>query len=229
MPSKDESGFESWDGLHFDVMHGEIWADDADGNRTRAPVFQAVIDAMRRIPYTPERENEIQAGAFNICSAAMFGGMEDQPNLQQNRGGTAADVEEMINIHQRCHKLARDLYRMHRGSREALERGDQRDLREFQREVAKWSNRAAEAWSALEAGKQQPSIKGPPTKEIEAAVRRVALHEFEHLTGEPVAPRHPDYPTLKKFFSSLFEALKLDPNAVSQARTAVEERRSSLE
>ncbi len=36
--SKEESDFEFWAGLHFDVMYGEIWADDADGNRERAPV-----------------------------------------------------------------------------------------------------------------------------------------------------------------------------------------------
>ncbi len=221
----DNSEFERWAGLHFDVMCGEIWAEDADGNRERAPVFEAVIEAMRCIPYSPERENGIQAGAWNICSAAMIAGMEDQPNLQQNRGGTAKDVEEMINIHNRCYKLARDLYRLHRGSREALEKGDQRGLRQFQREVARWSDRAAEAWSELEAGEQQPHIKGPPTKDLETAIRTVALREFEHLTGETVAPKHPDYQALKKFFSSLFQALNLDPkNAVSQARTAVEKR-----
>ena len=107
----------------------------------------------------------------------------------------------------------------------ALEKDDQRGLRQFQREVAKWSDRAAEAWSALEAGEQQPSIKGAPTKDIEAAVRRVALREFEHLTDEQVAPKHPDYKALEEFFYLLFDALNLDPkNTVSQARTAVEER-----
>ena len=112
----DESGFECWAGLRFDVMRGEIWANDADGNRERAPVFEAVIEAMRCIPYSPERENGIQAGAWNICSAAMFAGMEDQPNLQQNRGGTARDVEEMINVHDLCFKLADSLHQLHRGS-----------------------------------------------------------------------------------------------------------------
>ena len=225
MSSKDESGFDSWAGLKLDLNRAEIWAVDVDGNRERAPVFQAVIEAMRSIPYSPEREGEIKAGAWNICSAAMVAGMENQPNLQLNRGGTAKDVEEMINVHDLCFELAHSLHQLHRGSREALEKDDQRGLRQFQREVAKWSDRAAEAWSALEAGEQQPSIKGAPTKDIEAAVRRVALREFEHLTDEQVAPKHPDYKALEEFFYLLFDALNLDPkNAVSQARTAVEER-----
>lgn len=231
MPDRPaESGFERWAGLHFDLIHVEIWADDADGNRERAPVFVAVIEAMRCIPYSPEREHEIEAGAWNICSAAMFGGMEDQPNLQLNRGGTAADVEEMINIHQRCYKLARDLYRMHRGSREALEKGDHRGLRKFQREVAKWSNRAHEAWSELDGSESRPFRRGAPLKDVEAAIRRAALHEFEHLTGEPVARKHPDYPAFVKFLYFLFGALSLDPqNAASQARSAVEERDDGLD
>lgn len=216
--------------LTFQLRAGEIWAVDADGNRERAPGVQAVIKAMRCIPYSPERADEIRQSAFNIWSVAMLACMEDQPNLQLNRGGTPADVKEMINIHLRCCKLARDLYRMHRGSREALEKGDHRGLRKFQRDVAKWSNRAHEAWSELDGSESRPFRRGAPLKDVEAATRRAALHEFEHLTGEPVARKHPDYPAFVKFLYFLFGALSLDPqNAASQARSAVEERDDGLD
>ena len=203
----------------------EIGSVDADGNWQRAPAFQGIINAMECIPYSAARPDEIQAAAFNIASAAMWGGLHDQPNLQQNRGGTAADVREMINVHDLCFKLAHSLYQLHRGSREALEKGDQRGLRQFQREVAKWSDRAAEAWSELDAGEHHPSRRGAPNKDIEAAIRRAALREFDRLIDGSVKPRHPDYKAFKEFFYLLFEALNFDPkNAESQARQAVKER-----
>lgn len=224
----DESEFERWAGLHFDLMHGEIWAEDADGNRERAPVFVAVIEAMRCIPYSPEREHEIKAGAWNISSAAMFAGMEDQPNLQQNRGGTEADLEELHGAHERLVFLWRYFSGMHLEAWEALGKVDPKGLRNFKEDVALWSKRAHEAELALDKTEHRPSLLGRPADEIMAAIRPVALREFEHLTGESVAPLHPDYPALKNFFSALLEALNLDPkNAVSQARTAVEERDTS--
>ncbi len=224
----DESGFERWAGLHFDLKRGEIWAVDADGNRERAPVFKAVIEAMRCIPYSPERANGIQAGAWNICSAAMFAGMEDQPNLQQNRGGTAADLEELHGAHERLVFLWRYFSGMHLGAWEALGKVDPKGLRNFKKDVARWSRRAHEAELELDKTVHQPSLKGRPREEIMAAIRPVALREFEHLTGDAVVPKHLDYPALKKYFSALLEALDLDPkNGESQARTAVEERDAS--
>ena len=232
MSKKDESSESPpwWAGKKFDVLRGEIWSVDADGGRERAAEFQAVVDAMRCIPYSPERSDEIQRSAFSVCSAAMRAGMNDQPNLQQNTGGTAADWRELQRAHDLCFELAAHLYQMHRGSRDALEKRDHRGLRQFQREVARWSNFAHEAWSELDGSEPRPSRQGRPTKDIEAAIRRAALREFEHLTDGPVARKHPDYPAFVKFFYSLFGALGLDPqNAASQARHAVEERDDGLD
>jgi hypothetical protein len=185
---------------------------------------------MRCIPYSPERADEIRQSAFNIWSVAMFAGWNYQPNARENRGGTAADLRELQRAHDLCFEFAAHLYQMHRGSRDALEKGDHRGLRKFQREVAKWSNRAHEAWSELDGSESRPFRRGAPLKDVEAAIRRAALHEFEHLTGEPVARKHPDYPAFVKFLYFLFGALSLDPqNAASQARSAVEERDDGLD
>ena len=214
-------------GLTFDLRAGEIWAVDADGNRERAPGFQAVIKVMRCIPYSPERADEIRQAAFNICLVAMSADLNDQPNVKLNPGGTAADLKELQRIHDLCFELAPRLYQLHRGSRGALEKQDPRGLRKFQREVAKWSDRANSAWVELNENESEhrASRRGRPTKDVEAAIRPVALGEFEHLTDEPVAR---NYPAFVKFFYFLFGALGLDPqNAASQARHAVEERDDS--
>ncbi len=225
----ESSEIERWAGLRFDLQRAEIWVVDADRNRERAPEFQAVIKAMQCIPYPPERSDEIQQAAFNIAYIAMFAAIHDQPNLQQNAGGTAKDLEELQNIHTLCFDLARDLYRLHSGSRAALEKHEPGGLRKFQREAAKWCGCADQAWRELNASEPRPSRRGRPTKDVEAAVRRAALREFDRLIDGPVAHRHADYPALVKFFESLFAALGLDPkNANSQARQAVKERGGSL-
>ena len=226
----ESSEIERWAGLRFDLQRAEIWVVDADRNRERAPEFQAVIKAMQCIPYPPERSDEIQQAAFNIAYIAMFAAIHDQPNLQQNAGGTAADLRELQRAHDLCFELAAHLYQMHRGSRDALEKHDPGGLRKFQREVGRWSNCAHEAWSELNGSEPRASRRGRPTKDVEAAIRPVALREFERLTDGPVARKHPDYPAFVKFLYCLFGALGLDPqNAASQARSAVEERDDGLD
>lgn len=227
MSSKDESGFERWAGLHFDLKRGEIWTADERG--TRAPEFQVVIDVLRGISHPPERSDEIRAAAFNICSAAMFAGMGDQPNLQENPGGTAGDLKELQHIHDLCFGLVDSLFQLHRGSRGALEKQDSRSLRKFQKEVGRWSDRAHEAWSELGKTEHRAPRSGAPMKEVKAAIRPVALQVYERLTGRPAARKLPDSGPLAAFFEALFIAFGLpQKGAKRQARQAIEERNAAL-
>lgn len=218
-----------WAGKIFDLQRGDIWSVDANGNRERAAKLLPIIEALRRIPDLPERPDEIRQSAFNIAAVAMFAALHDQPNLQQNPGGTAADLRELQRAHGLCFELAHHLYQMHRGSRAVLEKHDPRGLRKFQKEVAKWSDLANEAWLDINESEHRASRRGRPLKDVAAAVRSVALGEYEHLTGQPAARKGSDYGPFVDFFRDLFGALGLNPkDAAAQARRAIEERGTVL-
>lgn len=188
-----------------------------------------MIEVLRGIADLPDRADEIRAAAFSVCTAAMWAGLHDQPNAIENPGGTAGDLRELQNIHNRCFKLARDLYRLHQGARGVLEKHDPRGLRKFQKEAGRWSDRAREAWSELNETEHRASRSGPPTKEVKAAIRPVALQVYERLTGRPAARKLSDDGPLVDFFEALFIALGLPPKgAKRQARQAIEERNATL-
>ena len=211
----------------------EIESIDADGNRQRAPVFQAVIKVLEGVPPASERSekrsDEIEQLAFTICLAAGFAGMNDQPNAHQHPGGTDGDLKELQRAHDLLFDLADHLFRMHRDSRLALEKHDAKGLREFQRDVGQWSNRATEAWSVMNDGGHRAPRGGQPRSDVRAAVRPVALQAFARLTDRPVARKSANYGPLTDFFESLYLALGFSAKgARRQARQALEERDAAL-
>lgn len=227
---QDESSkLERWAGLRFEGVAGEIWAVDAGGKTERAPEFQAVVEVLRGIPDLPDRADEIRQAAFNICSVAMLAGWNDQPNARENRGGTEKDLDELQELHELCRGLVYYLYHMHQASRGALEKQDHRGLRKFIKEVGRWSDLAGKAWDELKASEPRPSRRGRPTKVTKAAIRTVALREYELLRGRPAARKGANYGPLTTFFEDLFSALGLNPaGAARQARQAIEERDAAL-
>lgn len=211
----------------------DVGAVDADGNWHRAPVMEAVIAVLEGIPSSSARSDnrpdEIRQLAFSICLVAGVAGMNDQPNSQQHPGGTAGDLKELQRAHDILFELVDHLFRMHRDSRLALEKYDAKALRNFQREVGRWSDRATEAWSEINEGEHRAPSGSPPTKAIKAAIRPAALQAFERLSGQRATRKLSGAGPVVEFFQHLFIALGQPPKgAANQARLAIEERNAAL-
>jgi len=224
MPSKDESPKR---------QPYDIGAVDADGNRQRAPVFQAVIKVLEGVPPASERSekrsDEIEQLAFTICLAAGFAGMNDQPNAHQHPGGTDGDLKELQKAHDLLFGLWEHFSEMHLGSWGTLEKHDQRGLRDFQKEIARWSDRATEAWSELNETKHLPPPHTGQPKFVKAAIRPAALQAYERLAGLPAAMKDWKAGPVVDYFEALFVALGVPPEgAASQASKAIAERKATL-